>query len=116
MKKYIIAFLVFLLSSCGGGGSSNSQDTNILPEADNDDLLKDYALEAKKAVEKYGGKFLIRGGKKITTEGNEFVRTAVIEFSSFDIAKNFFYSKEYQAAHSILKDTVIRHHQIIEGT
>tara|TARA_Y100000816_G_scaffold279337_1_gene251503 strand:- start:1486 stop:1776 length:291 start_codon:yes stop_codon:yes gene_type:complete len=88
----------------------------VYQKIDNDDLLKDYALEAKKAVEKYGGKFLIRGGKKITTEGNEFVRTAVIEFSSFDIAKNFFYSKEYQAAHSILKDTVIRHHQIIEGT
>ena len=76
----------------------------------------EYIKLAGPAIQKYGGKFLIRGGKKITTEGNEFVRTAVIEFASFDIAKNFFYSKEYQAAHSILKDTVIRHHQIIEGT
>ena len=41
MKKYKIAFLIFLLSSCGGGGSSNSQDTNILPEADNADLLNE---------------------------------------------------------------------------
>ena len=36
----------------------------VYQKIDNDDLLKDYALEAKKAVEKYGGKFLIRGGKK----------------------------------------------------
>jgi len=80
------------------------------------DALKNYALKAREAVEKYNGKFLIRGGEKITTEGNEFVRTAVIEFSSFDQAKKFFYSTEYQAAHELLKDTVIRHHQIIEGS
>ena len=77
------------------------------------DALKNYALKAKEAVEKHSGKFLIRGGKKITTEGNEFVRTAVIEFSSFDQAKKFFYSTEYKIAHDLLKNTVVRHHQIL---
>ena len=81
-----------------------------------DGALKNYALKAREAVEKYSGKFLIRGGKNITTEGNNFVRTAVLEFSSFDQAKNFFYSTEYQEAHNLLKDTVVRHHQIIEGS
>ena len=81
-----------------------------------DYALKNYALKAKDAVEKYNGKFLIRGGEKITTEGNEFIRTVVIEFSSFDQAKKFFYSSEYQLAHDLLKDTVVRHHQIIEGS
>ena len=80
-----------------------------------DDALKNYALKAREAVQKYDGKFLVRGGKKITTEGKEFVRTAVLEFSSFDQAQKFFYSSEYQVAHNLLKDTVIRHHQIIEG-
>ena len=78
--------------------------------------LKDYVEKARSAVEQYGGKFLVRGGKKIVTEGREFMRTAVIEFSSFDKAKEFYYSREYQAAHGLLKDTVIRSHQIIEGT
>tara|TARA_B100001057_G_C22410263_1_gene779402 strand:+ start:128 stop:436 length:309 start_codon:yes stop_codon:yes gene_type:complete len=87
----------------------------VYEKIEDDNLLKNYAIEAKKAVEKYNGKFLVRGGEKITTEGKEFLRTAVLEFSSFDIAKNFFYSSEYQAAHAILKNTVIRHHQIIEG-
>ena len=82
----------------------------------NDNALKNYALKARNAVEKYNGKFLIRGGEKITTEGNEFIRTVVIEFSSFDQAKKFFYSSEYQVAHDLLKDTVVRHHQIIEGS
>ena len=87
----------------------------VYEKIEDDQLLKDYASEAKKAVEKYKGKFLIRGGEKIKTEGKDFLRTAVIEFPSFEIAKNFFYSKEYQTAHSILKDTAIRHHQIIKG-
>ena len=81
-----------------------------------DDALKNYALKAREAVEKYNGKFLVRGGNKITTEGNEFIRTAVIEISSFNQAKKFFYSTEYQEAHNLLKDTVVRHHQIIEGS
>ena len=77
--------------------------------------LKNYAVKAKEAIEKYKGKFLVRGGKKITTEGDESPRTVVIEFPSFIEAEIFFNSKEYQNAHAILKDTVVRHHQIIEG-
>ena len=87
----------------------------VYEKIEDESLLKNYAEKARSAVEKYGGKFLVRGGKKIVTEGREFIRTAVIEFSSLDVAKNFFYSNEYQSAHTILKDTVIRHHQIIKG-
>ena len=78
--------------------------------------LKEYAVKAKEAIEKYNGKILVRGRKKINTEGRDFVRTVVIEFSTFNIAKKFFYSSEYQDAHKLLRDTVIRNHQIIEGT
>ena len=88
----------------------------VYEKIEDDNLLKDYAKEAKKSVEKYGGKFLVRGGEKITTEGTEFLRTAILEFSSFEKAKEFFYSAEYQKAHELLKDTLVRHHQIIEGT
>ena len=87
----------------------------VYESIENDDALKSYASKAREAIEKYNGKILVRGGKKISTEGNDFVRTAVIEFSSFEIAKKFFYSPEYQVAHALLKSTVIRHHQIIEG-
>jgi uncharacterized protein (DUF1330 family) len=80
-----------------------------------EDVLKNYAVKARDAIEKHKGKFLVRGGKKITTEGDESPRTVVIEFPSFDEAKTFFHSKEYQDAHAILKDSVVRHHQIIEG-
>tara|TARA_B110001452_G_scaffold258902_1_gene254621 strand:+ start:900 stop:1187 length:288 start_codon:yes stop_codon:yes gene_type:complete len=88
----------------------------VYKKINDENVLKEYAINARVAVEKYKGKFLIRGGKKITTEGQESPRTAVIEFPSFLEAQTFFYSKEYQEAHSILKGIVVRHHQIIEGT
>ena len=81
----------------------------------NEDKLKEYAVKARAAVEKYKGKFLIRGGKTTTNEGDASPRTVVIEFQTFDEAKKFFYSEEYQAAHAILGNSVIRNHQIIEG-
>ena len=87
----------------------------VYESINNDNALKDYAIKAREAVEKYDGKFLVRGGQNIVTEGRKFVRTVVLEFSSFEKTKEFFYSAEYQAAHELLKDTVIRNHQIIEG-
>ena len=87
----------------------------VYKSINDENTLKDYVTKAKAAVEKYKGKVLVRGGKKITTEGEDWKRTAIIEFPSFDEAKKFFYSKEYQNAHSILKETVVRHHHIIEG-
>ena len=77
--------------------------------------LKEYAVKAKAAVEKYKGKFLIRGGKTTTNEGKESPRTVIIEFPSYDEANLFYNSKEYQEAHQILEGHVVRHHQTIEG-
>jgi len=82
----------------------------------NEEKLKEYASKAKAAVEKYKGKFLIRGGKSINNEGEKSPRTVVIEFPSYDEANSFYNSKEYQDAHSILKGHAIRQHQTIEGT
>ena len=81
----------------------------------NEEKLKDYAVKARAAVEKYNGKFLIRGGKSINNEGEKSPRTVVIEFPSFDEANSFYNSKEYQNAHSILKGYAVRQHQTSEG-
>jgi len=81
----------------------------------NEKLLKKYAESAIPAIEKYKGKIIVRGGKKLTIEGNDSPRTVVIEFPSFEEAKNYYYSKEYQKAHSFLKGTVVRDLQIVEG-
>ena len=81
----------------------------------NEEKLKEYAVIAKAAVEKYKGKFLIRGGRSATNEGDESPRTVVIEFPTYDEANSFYNSKDYQEAHDILKGHAERHHQTIEG-
>ena len=81
-----------------------------------EEKLKEYAVKARSAVEKYKGKFLIRGGKTKTNEGDNSPRTVVIEFSSFDEANKFYNSEEYQEAHAVLKGHAIRQHQTIEGS
>ena len=81
----------------------------------NEEKLKEYAADARIAVEKYKGKFLIRGGRTITNEGESSPRTVIIEFSSYDEANSFYNSKEYQDAHSILKGYAVRQHQTVEG-
>ena len=82
----------------------------------NGEKLKEYAVKAKAAVEKFNGKFLIRGGRFTSNEGEKSPRTVVIEFPSYDEANSFYQSQEYQEAHSILKGHAERQFQIIEGT
>ena len=81
----------------------------------NEDKLIEYAVKAWTAVEQYKSKFLIRGGKTTTNEGDASPRTVVIEFPSYEEANLFYKSKEYQEAHDILKGHAVRHHQTVEG-
>ena len=81
----------------------------------NEQKLKEYAIKARAAVEKYKGKFLIRGGRSTSNEGENSPRTVVIEFPSYDEANKFYNSKEYKDAHNILKGYAVRQHQTIEG-
>jgi|TARA_B100000035_G_C20656538_1_gene403347 uncharacterized protein (DUF1330 family) len=80
-----------------------------------EEKLKEYAVKARAAVEKFQGKFLIRGGKSTSREGEKSPRTVVIEFPSYDQANTFYQSKEYQEAHSILKGYADRQFQTVEG-
>ena len=88
----------------------------IYEKIDNSEKLKEYALKAKPAVEKFSGKFLVRGGKNKTTDGIKSLRTVVAEFPNYDTALECYNSKEYQEAKSILKGKVVRQYQIVEGS
>jgi len=87
----------------------------IYEKIDNPEKLKQYAIKAKPAVEKFSGKFLVRGGKNRTNEGIKSPRIVVVEFDDYNSAVKCYDSSEYQEAHNILNGHVIRHHQIVEG-
>ena len=65
------------------------------------EAFKKYASKAKLAIEKYGGKYVARGGKFSVLEGkHDFERNVVVEFDSIEKAQACYNSKEYQEAKS----------------
>lgn len=57
-----------------------------------------YVTAASEAIRKHGGKPLARGGRCEIVEGEGRMRNVIIEFESFERAKAYYYSPEYQAA------------------
>jgi len=60
--------------------------------------IERYRREAPATIEKYGGRYLVRGGAVEVLEG-EFVpkRVTVLEFPSVERAKAWYESPEYRA-------------------
>ena len=81
-----------------------------------EEKLKEYALIATSASEKYSVKFLIRGGINRTNEGIVSPRTTVLEFPNYHTAIEFYDSPEYQEALDVIRGHAVRHHQIVEGS
>jgi len=77
--------------------------------------LSKYSEKAKKIIESFGGRALVRGGKYVTFEGENFIRTVIWEFENIDIATKCHDSKAYQEAWSLAKNTTIRDLLIVEG-
>ena len=61
--------------------------------------FKDYGSLVPESVEKYGGKYLVRGGEHVVIEGNwDPERLVVIEFKSMEQLKEWYDSEEYSEA------------------
>lgn len=82
---------------------------------DNQEALNKYSERAKKIIETFGGKALVRGGKYITYEGENFIRTVIWEFENIEIATKCHDSNDYQEAWSLARNTTFRDLLIVEG-
>jgi len=80
------------------------------------DRYKEYMKETPGVIEKYGGRFIVRGGKVETLEGAEETRRLVlIEFPSFEKAKEFYCSEEYQEAKKLRAGAAVGQFLAIDG-
>lgn len=79
------------------------------------ELYNKYIKLAGPAIEKYGGKFLARGGQQTKLEGESFERTVLIEFPSIDAAEEAYHSEEYKEALEFSSKSSVRHVVIVEG-
>src|SRR5512136_2287675 len=62
----------------------------------NDDGYKPYALANPAIFKKFGGRFVVRGGKANAVEGSSRARNVVIEFPDYETAMACYNSPEYQ--------------------
>ena len=82
----------------------------------NAELFQQYPPLSTKAVEKFGGKYLIRGGAFEIMEGQwPAERTTIVEFESFDKAKEFYNSLEYNEAKKVRQESADTDFILIEG-
>ena len=77
--------------------------------------LKRYAETVTPIIKNYGGVPLVRGGKYQTFDGDNFNRTVIWEFPSYEKALECHNSSEYKSGWDLAKKTTKRHMQVIEG-
>jgi uncharacterized protein (DUF1330 family) len=60
------------------------------------DAYREYMRHTPRVIQKFGGRFIARGGETVTLEGpEETLRVVLIEFPSLEQAKAFYKSPEY---------------------
>ena len=67
-------------------------------DIDDMEQYKRYIAANAAPFRKYGARFLVRGGEFENAEGGSRSRNAVIEFPSYQAARDCWHSPEYQAA------------------
>ena len=59
---------------------------SVYKEVENQENLKKYAEVVTPIIKSFGGIPLVRGGKHITYDGDDFVRTVIWEFPNYEKA------------------------------
>ena len=74
-----------------------------------------YAAAATKAIADHGGKPLARGGRSEALEGKARARNVVLEFESYEAARRYFHSEQYQTARALREGAAEMEMVLVEG-
>jgi uncharacterized protein (DUF1330 family) len=82
----------------------------------NPDLFEEYKKIAPATIGVYGGRYIARGGKAETLEGDWIPnRVVILEFENSEIAKNWLNSPEYREARSMRLQAATSNTIVVEG-
>jgi len=85
-------------------------------EVTNPPQYAEYTKLSPAIIEKFGGRFLARGGRIETLEGPPAKsRVVVLEFPSFERAQEFYSSPDYQAARKVRAGAANAQFVLVEG-
>ena len=76
---------------------------------------KAYVAANAAAFSKFGARFLVRGGMREVVEGQTRGRTVVLEFPSYQAARECYHSTEYQAAVALRRGNAKADIIVVEG-
>ena len=78
--------------------------------------FEEYRKAVPALIEKYGGKYIVRGGTHEILEGYwEPARLVVLEFPSMEHARRFFQSKDYRPIKSLRVNSALSNLVLVEG-
>ena len=84
-------------------------------DINNPDAYARYAPAATKAIADHGGRILARGGRFEALEGKVRARNVVLEFESYDAARSYYQSQQYQAARALREGAAEVEMVLVEG-
>lgn len=85
-------------------------------EVKDSERIKEYLASSPKILRKFSGRFLVRGGNIFIAEGDwKPERLVIVEFDTFEDAKNFWNSNEYEPIKKIRQATAKTDMVIVEG-
>jgi uncharacterized protein (DUF1330 family) len=84
-------------------------------DVNSDEGYKPYAVANGAIFKKWGGRFVVRGGKFTTVEGASRTRNVVIEFPDYETAIACYNSPEYQANIKVRQPHSVADLIVIEG-
>ena len=88
----------------------------VQSDVTNSEQYAAYAKLTPAIIDKFGGKFLARGGRNTTLEGAKApARVVVIEFPNFEAATGFYNSPEYVAARKVRSGAATMQIVAVEG-
>lgn len=78
-------------------------------------IYESYRAINSKAFDRYGGRFLVRGGQHEVAHGTSRERHVIVEFPSYEAAKACYHSPDYAEAMAIFNRAAESDLVIIEG-
>jgi uncharacterized protein (DUF1330 family) len=114
--------LAIIVAALGAGRVRARQDSSrkayILVQVDvtKPQQYAEYMKLSPGIIEKFGGRFLARGGRTATLEGPPArSRVVVVEFPSYERAEEFYNSPEYVAARQVRAGAASAQFVLVEG-
>jgi uncharacterized protein (DUF1330 family) len=79
-------------------------------------LYAAYIRVVPPTIAKYGGRFIVRGGRTVTLEGSwDPGRVVVVEFPSVELAREWWASEEYREPKALRQSASVTDMILVEG-